>query len=112
MRMWRTLHIHGAVAWLALQRRGKKKRRGQERNIPHDTISTLAKLLGYGISLVDDEVLVKNLEDLTSLQVAHDEMRGTRRGLKRELEGNGGNCSRFDVDGIVLVPESSFLRRS
>ena len=40
-------------------------------NLPYDTISALSQLLRHSISLVDDEVLVENLEDFSSLQVAH-----------------------------------------
>lgn len=34
---------------------------------PDDTISTLTQLLGDGITLVDDKVLVKDLEDFPAL---------------------------------------------
>ena len=38
---------------------------------PDDTVSTLSQLLGNGISLVDNKVLVEDLEDLSSLQICH-----------------------------------------
>jgi hypothetical protein len=46
-------------------------------NLPHDTISTLPKLLCHCISLVDDKVLVEDLKDLSPLEICHDvRMRG------------------------------------
>lgn len=46
-------------------------RRGESPCLPDNAVGALAQLLGDGISLVDDEVLVKDLEDLPSLEVAH-----------------------------------------
>jgi hypothetical protein len=40
-------------------------------NSPDDTVSSLAKLFGDSVALVNDKVLVKDLEDLPSLEVAH-----------------------------------------
>lgn len=34
---------------------------------PHDTVGSLAKLLGDGVALVHNEVLVEDLEDLSTL---------------------------------------------
>lgn len=41
------------------------------RYIPNNTISSLAELLRDSISLVDDEVLVEDLEDLAALKISH-----------------------------------------
>jgi hypothetical protein len=38
---------------------------------PNNTVSSLSKLLGNRVALVDDKVLVKDLKDLPSLKVAH-----------------------------------------
>ena len=38
-----------------------------QQNVPDNTISTLSQLLCDGVSLVDNEVLVEDLEDLSSL---------------------------------------------
>lgn len=38
---------------------------------PDDTVGALTQLLGDSVSLVDDKVLVEDLEDLPSLEVAH-----------------------------------------
>jgi hypothetical protein len=40
-------------------------------SLPDNTISTLAELLGYRVSFVDDEVLVEYLEHLSPLKVCH-----------------------------------------
>lgn len=45
---------------------GRKTRVGAQ-SLPDDAVGALAKLLGDGVSLVDDEVLVEDLEDLASL---------------------------------------------
>lgn len=37
------------------------------KSLPDDAIGTLAEFLGHGVSLIDDKVLVKRLEDLASL---------------------------------------------
>ena len=39
---------------------------------PDNTISSLTELLCDSVSLIDDEVLVEDLEDLSSLKVRHD----------------------------------------
>lgn len=44
-----------------------------EAHIPDDTISTLSQLLCDSVSLVHDEVLVEDLEDLAPLQIGHGE---------------------------------------
>src|SRR5690242_8951379 len=51
-------------------RRGSSKS-GAESPLPYDAVGALAELLGNGVPLVDDEVLVEDLEDLASLQIAH-----------------------------------------
>lgn len=38
---------------------------------PHDAVGSLAQLLCNGVALVHDEVLVEDLEDLSSLQIGH-----------------------------------------
>lgn len=38
---------------------------------PHDTVGSLAQLFGHGVALVHDEVLVEDLEDLSTLQIRH-----------------------------------------
>lgn len=58
------------------------------RNSPDDAVCALAKLLGDGISLVDDKVLVEDLENFASVKVRHDERRGVE-----EMEGRGGELS-------------------
>jgi hypothetical protein len=40
-------------------------------SLPDNTISTLPKFLCDGVSLVDDEVLVEDLEDLSSYEICH-----------------------------------------
>jgi hypothetical protein len=40
-------------------------------DLPDNAISSLAKLFCDGVSLVDDEVLVEDLEDLAALQISH-----------------------------------------
>ena len=40
-------------------------------DIPYNAVGSLAQLLCYVISLVNDEVLVEDLEDLAPLQVSH-----------------------------------------
>jgi len=39
----------------------------ESQGIPDNTISTLSKLFRHSISLIDDEVLVEDLEDLSAL---------------------------------------------
>lgn len=38
---------------------------------PDDAVGALTELLGDSIALVDDEVLVEDLEDLSALEVTH-----------------------------------------
>lgn len=40
--------------------------------IPDNAVCALTKLLGHGVSFIDDEVLVEHLEHLTALEIAHD----------------------------------------
>ncbi len=44
---------------------------GGSDNSPDDAVGSLAQFLGDRVSLVDDEVLVEDLENLSSLQVGH-----------------------------------------
>lgn len=39
---------------------------------PHNTVGALTKLLGHGISLIDNKILIEDLEDLASREVRHD----------------------------------------
>lgn len=41
------------------------------RDVPHYAIGSLSQFLGYVVSLVNDEVLVEDLEDLAALKVSH-----------------------------------------
>lgn len=61
-------------------RRGRKRKRAAtaqrrrvKRNSPDDAVGALSKLLGDGVALIDDKVLVEDLEDLPSLEVGHGE---------------------------------------
>ena len=38
---------------------------------PHDSVGSLAQLFGHGVALIHDEVLVEDLEDLSTLQIRH-----------------------------------------
>lgn len=40
-------------------------------NLPDDTVCALAQLFGDIVLLIHDEVLVKDLEDLATLQISH-----------------------------------------
>lgn len=40
-------------------------------DVPYYAISSLPKLLCYVVSLVDNEVLIKDLEDFAALEVGH-----------------------------------------
>lgn len=42
-----------------------------ERHLPDYTVSSLTELLGDIITLINDEVLVEDLEDLTALEICH-----------------------------------------
>ena len=68
------------------------------KSLPDDAVGALAQLFGNRISLIDDEVLVKDLEDLASLQVGHD---GRRMPLARGVGSRGGKglSSRDDDNG-------------
>lgn len=39
--------------------------------IPDNAVGALAQLLGHSVSLIDNEFLVENLEDLAALEVGH-----------------------------------------
>lgn len=47
------------------------RRHARVHHSPDDTVSTLAQLLGHIVLFVHDEVLVKHLEDLATLQIGH-----------------------------------------
>ena len=40
-------------------------------DVPYYAISSLSQFLGYVVSLVNDEVLVEDLEDLAALEISH-----------------------------------------
>lgn len=40
-------------------------------DVPYYSIGSLSQFLGYVVSLVNDEVLVEDLEDLAALKVSH-----------------------------------------
>lgn len=42
-----------------------------KRNSPNNPICSLAQLLGDSIALVDNEILIKDLEDLAALEIRH-----------------------------------------
>ena len=42
-----------------------------ERRLPDYTVSSLTELLGDIVTLINDEVLVEDLEDLTTLEICH-----------------------------------------
>jgi len=37
--------------------------------VPDDTVCTLSQLLGHIVTLVDDELLIEDLEDLAALEI-------------------------------------------
>lgn len=41
------------------------------RSSPNDPVGSLTQLFGHIVALVDDEVLVKDLEDLAALEICH-----------------------------------------
>lgn len=69
-----------SLVWLftaALDRKGMPglawlRQQLQRAGLPDDAIGTLSQLLGHSVSLVDNEVLVEDLEDLASLEIGHD----------------------------------------
>lgn len=42
-----------------------------ERNSPNNSICSLTQLFGDSITLVDYEILIKDLEDLAALEIRH-----------------------------------------
>jgi len=44
-------------------------------SLPDNAVGSLSKLLGHRVALIDDEVLVENLEDFTTLKISHVELR-------------------------------------
>ena len=51
----------------------KQEQKQGQVDVPDNAISTLSKLLGDGVALVDNEVLVKDLEDLATREISHGE---------------------------------------
>lgn len=43
----------------------------RDRGLPDNAISALSKLLGDGVALVNDEVLVEDLKHLAALEIGH-----------------------------------------
>jgi hypothetical protein len=41
-------------------------------DVPDNTVSSLTKLLGHVVALIDDEFLIEDLEDLAAREVGHD----------------------------------------
>lgn len=58
---------------------------------PNNTVSTLTQLLGHCIALIDDEVLVKDLEDFATLKIGHDGLRVVEFGGLERLRRAGHN---------------------
>lgn len=50
----------------------------ESQRLPDNAVRALSELLGDGVPVVDDEVLVKDLEDLASLEVGHGGRFGAR----------------------------------
>lgn len=42
-----------------------------KRNSPNNSICSLAQLFGDSIAFVDNEILIKDLEDLATLEIRH-----------------------------------------
>jgi hypothetical protein len=40
-------------------------------DLPNDTVCALSQLFGHSVSLIDNEVLVEDLEDLAATEVGH-----------------------------------------
>lgn len=81
-------------------------RRGQQApaielgNSPDDTVGTLSDLLGHGVAFVDNKVLVKDLEDLASLEIAHGGDFGcTARSAREKRECGAAACPRCGSNG-------------
>lgn len=51
----------------------KQEQKRERADIPDNAVSSLAELLGDGVALVDNEVLVKDLEDLATHEISHGE---------------------------------------
>jgi hypothetical protein len=43
----------------------------EPRDLPNDPVCTLSQLFGHSVSLIDNEVLVEDLEDLAATEVGH-----------------------------------------
>ena len=71
---------HGGYATAAAGGEG-----GRRCDVPDDPVGTLAQLLGDVVALINDEILVKDLEDLPTLQIGHCD-RGEPRTIDERLE--------------------------
>lgn len=40
-------------------------------DLPHNSVRALAKLFGHIVALIDDEILIEYLEDLSALKICH-----------------------------------------
>lgn len=40
-------------------------------DLPNNSVRSLAKLFGYIVALIDDEILIEDLEDLSALKICH-----------------------------------------
>lgn len=58
-----------------------------KRNLPNNSICSLAQFFGDSIALVDNEILIKDLEDLAALEIRH---------------CNASACSRFSSSQMAL----------
>ena len=64
-----------SLVWLftaALRRQFSAPASEETQISPYNAVGALSQLFRNGISLVDDKVLVKHLEDLSALEVRHD----------------------------------------
>lgn len=51
----------------------KQEREQEQVDVPDNAISSLTELLGDGVALVDNKVLVEDLEDLATHEISHGE---------------------------------------
>lgn len=85
-----SLRIRSRTAISARQQMDPEKRSRNELSIPDNSISSLAKLLGHRVSLIDNEVLVEHLEHLSSLEVRHDARAGRDTEPERRIRHEAG----------------------
>jgi hypothetical protein len=70
------LSIRGGAGEYRCQQRFKTEEvrlaQSQMADLPNNTVRTLTKLLGHGVPLINDEVLVEDLKDLPPCEICHD----------------------------------------